>query len=143
SATAGDAHARVSWTVPGANGSPITGYTVTASPGGKAVTVAGDATTATITGLSNGTAYSFTVKATNAVGDSPASQASNEVTPKAPATAPSAPTGVSATAGDAQARVSWTAAGANGSPITGYTVTSVPGGKSVTVAGDATTATIT
>ncbi len=43
-------------------------------------------------------------------------------------TAPGAPTGVSASAGDTTATVSWTAPFDGGSPITGYTVTSSPGG---------------
>src|SRR5262249_52464586 len=62
-------------------------------------------------------------------------------TPVAAATVPGAPTGVSATAGSAQASVQWTAAAANGSPITGYTVTASPGGASVSVGGSATSAT--
>ena len=43
----------------------------------------GDATTCTVTGLTNGTAYTFTVIATNAVGDCPASTPPTPVTPAA------------------------------------------------------------
>jgi hypothetical protein len=53
------------------------------------------------------------------------SDLSNSVTP---ATLPGAPTGVSATAGNAAALVGWTAAASNGSPIGSYQVTSSPGG---------------
>ena len=80
------------------------------------------ATSATITGLTNGTSYTFTVTATNAVGTGPASASSNAVTPTAP-TAPGTPTGVTATAGNGSATVSWTAPSNGGSAITSYTVT--------------------
>ncbi|KGN32414.1 hypothetical protein N798_07485 [Knoellia flava TL1] len=142
-ATAGDTSATVSWTAPtNTGGAPITGYTVTASPGGKTATTTG-ATTATLTGLSNGTSYTFTVTATNSAGTSPTSTPSNTITPKAPVTAPSAPTAVTATAGDTSATVSWTApTNTGGAPITGYTVTASPGGKTATTTG-ATTATLT
>ena len=85
-ATAGDGQATLTWTAPTSDGdSPLTGYTVTASPGGQTATVSGDLTTAIVTGVTNGTAYTFTVKATNAVGTGPASAPSNSVTPSAKA----------------------------------------------------------
>src|SRR5207249_3454467 len=69
-AVAGDSKATVTWTAPTVTGgSPILSYTVTASPGGAtATTPNGTTTTATVTGLTNGTAYTFTVTATNLVG---------------------------------------------------------------------------
>lgn len=80
-ATAGDASASVAFTAPASDGgSAITGYTVTSSPGG--LTGTGTASPITVNGLTNGTAYTFTVTATNAVGTGPASAASNSVTPQ-------------------------------------------------------------
>jgi hypothetical protein len=124
-ATAGRLAATVSWTAPSSGGA--TSYIVTPYIGSTAqtpTTVTGNppATTATITGLQQGTAYTFTVQAANAQGKGTVSAASNSITPLAP-TAPSAPTGVSATPASAQAQVSWTAPAANGSAITGYTIT--------------------
>jgi hypothetical protein len=70
----------VSFTAPASDGgSPITGYTVTSSPAG--ITVNGTSSPITVTGLMNGIPYTFTVTATNSVGDSPASAPSSAVTP--------------------------------------------------------------
>ena len=74
-------------------------------------------TSKTFTGLTNGTAYTTSVAATNAVGTGPATT-SNAVTP---AGVPGVPGSVNATAGDQALTVTWTAAGANGSAVTGYT----------------------
>jgi len=127
SATATQGSATVTWTAPSPGTSPITSYTVTpyiGSTARPATTVTGSppATSATISGLTNGITYTFTVTATNAVGSGPASTASNPVTPSAP-TAPAAPASLAATPGNASAIVAWTAPAADGSPITSYTVT--------------------
>jgi hypothetical protein len=133
-AVAGDTQASVSWTAGSTGGSPITGYEVTASPGGQSCSTSG-ATSCTVTGLTNGQAYTFTVVATNVEGDSPSSSPSNSVTPAA-ATAPGMPTSVSGTRGDSKVSVAWTAPASNGgATITGYTVTSSPEDKTCITSG--------
>jgi hypothetical protein len=136
----GNAQATVSFTAPSSNGgSAITSYTATSSPGGLTGTVSqsGDGTI-TVTGLTNGTGYTFTVTATNAIGTSVASAASSSVTPLG---APSSPTITGVVSGDAQVAVSFTAPSSNGgSAITSYTATSSPGGftGAVSQSGDGT-----
>jgi hypothetical protein len=137
SAVGGNGQAVVSFTAPASNGgSTITSYTVTSSPGG--FTATGGSSPITVTGLSNGTAYTFTVIATNGVGNSSASSASNSVTP-AGGLVPTAPTNVSAVPGNTQATISFTGS-SFGSP-TSYTVTSSPGGFTATGAGSPLTVT--
>jgi len=113
--------ASVSWTAPNDNGSPITGYTMTwtsfSSPSTGTQSCAGSP--CTVTGLTNGTFYSFTVTATNSKGTGLASIASSA----APGSVPGIPTNVSATAGNAQATLTWTAPTSDGGPINGYWVT--------------------
>ena len=85
-ATAGDAAATVTVAAGSGAGNPADTYTVQASPGGATCTVASaSGGSCTVTGLTNGTAYTFTATATNAHGTSAASAASGAVTPR-PAT---------------------------------------------------------
>jgi len=82
----GNGSATISWSTPPSNGSLITSYTITPYINGAAQTstvVTGNppSTTAAVRGLSNGTAYTFTVAATNAVGTSPPSAPTGLVTP--------------------------------------------------------------
>jgi len=81
-ATGGNASATVTYTANATGGKAVSAYTATSSPG--SVTGTG-ASPITVSGLTNGTAYTFTVTATNANGTSTASAASNSVTPVVPA----------------------------------------------------------
>ncbi|MDA8202860.1 MAG: fibronectin type III domain-containing protein [Chloroflexi bacterium] len=137
SGTAGDSQVTLSWTTPASDGgSPITGYVVTPYVGTTAQathTYTSTATTQSVTGLTNGTAYTFTVAAKNAVGTGPDSVASSPVTPVAAPTVPGAPTGVSAsgflvyTGHDSKytytVDVAWTPADNGGAAITNYRIT--------------------
>jgi uncharacterized protein (TIGR02145 family) len=82
-ATSGDTEASVTFTAPtNDGGSTITSYTATSSPENITGTIAqAGSGTITVTGLTNGTVYTFTVTATNAIGTGAASAASNSVTP--------------------------------------------------------------
>jgi Fibronectin type III domain len=103
-ATAGNAQADVSWAAPATDGgSAVTNYIVTPYAGATAGTPkeVGNVLSTTVTGLTNGTAYTFKVKAKNAVGEGPESPPSNEVTPQPPpppnTTIDSGPTGTTVT----------------------------------------------
>lgn len=81
--TAGDASAVLHWTAPTSDGgSSLTGYLVTAYPAGTVHVVPANATSATVTGLRNGVATTFTVAAVNAAGVGTASAKSATVTPR-------------------------------------------------------------
>ena len=123
SATGGNGSAVVSWTAPDNGGSAITSYTVTPYIGSAAqtpVTVSGSppATSATVTGLTNGTSYTFTVSAANAVGIGQDSSPSNAVTPAVPP----AVTGVTPGSGASGVAVSVAPSATFSQPVTPSTV---------------------
>ena len=121
--TPGDGSATARWTAPPNNGSFITGFTVRTYRSTTLVRTdpaANGSTSLAVPGLSNGTAYTFTVTATNGVGEGPASAASAPVTPRA---LPGAPVIGTPEADDGSVTVRWSApASDGGSPLTGYTV---------------------
>lgn len=122
---AGVGQVGLSWNAPGADGgSPVTGYVITPYIGASArpsLTFHSDATTQIVTGLTNGTTYTFKVAAINVAGTGLASTSSNSVTP---VTVPDAPGPPSVAGGNSKVTVSWTAPAFNGgSAVTGYVVT--------------------
>jgi hypothetical protein len=135
-AAGGNSQASVTWTEPDSNGFPISLFTVISSPEGLVATTT-SSTNAYFTGLANGTAYTFTVTATNSLGESSSSVASNAVVPGAPGK----PWNVNAVGGNGKATVSWGDAATNGFTIDFYTVTSSPGG--ITSTTSATTTVLT
>lgn len=126
--TARDSAVEVYWTPPDTGTSTLTGYVISVYTSGSEVTTvdaAPSASSAIVSGLTNGTAYQFTVTAVDAVGDGPASPESVAVQP-APATAPTAPADLQAVPLDGQIQVSWSAPPDGGSAITGYSVSVSP-----------------
>lgn len=77
--SSGSGSASVSFTAPSDNGFAITSYTVTSNPGN--ITQTGSSSPINITGLTNGTSYTFTVTAFNINGAGPTSAASNAFAP--------------------------------------------------------------
>ncbi|KGN31179.1 fibronectin-binding protein [Knoellia sinensis KCTC 19936] len=135
--------ARVSWVAPAYDGGvTISNYKVRWT-GGSSGTLDCSSSPCTITGLTNGKDYTFTVVATNGVGDSPPSAPSGVVRPD---TKPEATIGVRMVSrGDGTLNVAWSPAPNKGSAITKYIVRLVPTGggsaRTVQAAGGATSAT--
>ncbi|HVC76579.1 MAG TPA: fibronectin type III domain-containing protein [Candidatus Micrarchaeaceae archaeon] len=135
-ATAGDAQVTLSWSPP-SSGAPIIQYRIIVAPGN--FRTATTSTTVLVTGLTNGTTYSFAVQALNAVGYGTAARAT--ATPHV--IPPTAPTNLAATSGPGtgQITLSWTPPTSNGSgdSIAHYTITVTPGGTTAQVDGQTTT----
>ena len=134
-ATAGSQSADVLWTAPsgpiGTGGQALNGFKVYKTTGGVESlvgTVGAGATSLHVTGLTDGSAYTFKVSASNASGEGAKSVASNQVTPSGVPGPPVNPTG---TPGDAQATLSFEPAAPNGSAVDDYRVVNVANGKVV------------
>jgi hypothetical protein len=125
-AVPGNQQATISFLPPLDNGgSPVTSYTVTSNPGG--MTASGPASPITVSGLTNGVSYTFTVVAANANGTSQPSTVSNAVTPMV--MVPDQPAAPVASASNQSAIVNIIPPSSDGgSPIISYTVTSNPDG---------------
>ena len=122
-AMAGDASATVSWQPPASPGSyPVTSYEVTSSPSGGTCLVA--VTRCEITDLTNGTSYTFTVRALSGAGWSVASAPSNAVTPSAEPPPPTTSITITGTRGSTKATVTGTTTGFGmGGMVTAHTRT--------------------
>jgi hypothetical protein len=146
SVSARDSAVEVYWSPPDTGAASVTGYVLDVDQGGSqqaTVSEPASATSATVTGLTNGTDYTFTVTADSDAGNSPASPSSVAVAPR-PATAPLAPLDLQAVAGNTQVSVAWSAPPDGGSAITGYTVSVTPADVGpVSVAAGSTVTTIT
>lgn len=115
-------------------GAPITGYTVTSSPGTRTCSpVTLEKPSCIVTGLTDGTPYTFAVRAQNSIGTSHPSKSSVPVTPAA--TVPARPAAPSVTAGNASVTASWTEPTTGGRPIKSYVVTSTTGAHSCSTKG--------
>lgn len=118
SATVSNGQVVLSWTAPTNNGGqPLTGYKISAS-NVDTITIDPDAVSYTVTGLTIGSAYTFSILATNSVGNS-AIDTFAQVTVSS---APSAPAAPSATVSGSSITASWNTPANNGSTITGYSV---------------------
>jgi hypothetical protein len=155
-ATAGDASATISWQAPSDPGSSaVLSYEVVASPGGATCSATAPDVSCTVPGLTNGSSYTFKVRARNGIGWSPLSTPTSAISPSgsdpapnppapAPQEPPSAPRNVSAIPGVESAIVSWVAPSSSGTfPVTSYEVTASPGEHSCLVSAPALTCTIT
>ena len=131
-AIAGDGQVELSWRVPTNNGgAAIIDYIIQYSANaGASWTTFNDgtstSTSATVTGLTNGQSYQFRASAVNSIGTGSTSNvapATPTVTVQSTITAPGIPTSLSATAGNGEITLTWTAPADNGnSPIIDYVI---------------------
>jgi len=118
-AVAGDGSAAVSWKAPADSGSfPVTDYQVTATPGGQSCLAKAPALTCMVSGLTNGTSYTFTVRGLNGAGWGTYSDPSNAVTPRG---TPEASILISGSRDGGSIRVSGTTSGLVGEQVTPWT----------------------
>ncbi len=136
SARAGNASATVPWKLP-ATEADVSGFEVVRQPGNVTTQASASARSINATGLANGTAYTFAVRALSPDGNSE-TVSSNTVTP---ATVPSAPSISSATPRRGSATLVWRKPAENGRPILGYQL--ISGARTLTVSASTLKATLT
>jgi len=126
SATVGSNQITLSWgQVVVSGGLPILGYTITSVPATTTTNLLAGNYSAVISGLTNGTAYTFSVTQSNSIGASPPSTVT--ATPLSPPGNPTKITIVSSPITSGSATISWTDPVSNGgSAITGYNITAYP-----------------
>jgi hypothetical protein len=133
-ATPGSGQVALAWQPAQASGTPVSGYEVEVSPppaGQLQITPVGAGTSHTVTGLANGTSYTFTVRAVSGRGDGPWSLGVTSVPAGKPAVfgAPHV-TALVGSGTSVAITVSWAQEADNGSPITGYTLDEYRAGSS-------------
>ena len=124
-ATAGNSSASVSFTPPLNNGgSPILNYIVTSNP--ENISSSGSNSPISVSGLTNGQSYTFTLVAVNSIGASVVSSVSNSIIPISSTPTvlpPTAPLNVEGISGTNLITLTWTAPTTDGgSPVTGYKI---------------------
>ena len=120
-ASPGDAEVTLTWEPPAEDGgSDVTGYEYQVDQGGWKDAGTADARSVVVSsGLENGQAYTFSLRAVNDIGPGPT--ATVDATPRATVTAPSAPRNLGASPGDAEVTLTWEPpANDGGSDVTGY-----------------------
>ena len=106
----------LSWSAAAANGEPILRYLLAYNGATQTITAA--ALAHTVSGLTNGVTYNFTLWAVNTVGAGAVATVAGT-----PLGAPGAPPTFAAAAGNGEAVLTWGAASGNGAAVTGYIVT--------------------
>lgn len=121
-ATGANTTASVTFTPGATGGAAVSTYTATSTP--SSITGSASSSPITVSGLTNGTGYTFTVTATNANGTSLASAASNSTIPATVPVAPTigtlSPTPQVAFGSTPTMSIAFTANGDGGAPITSY-----------------------
>nr|WP_238357169.1 fibronectin type III domain-containing protein [Kribbella italica] len=133
----GNGSVQVSWEAAAANGAAVTSYTLTWN--GGSVRLGPTARSRNVTGLTNGTGYTFTVRATNRVGTGPGSSTARLVPSGG---APDAPGNFQVTTSGSSLTLSWTRPDLKGNTLQGYDIAANPTGTGGgTAKGDSTTST--
>ena len=128
-----DGELQLTWGDPPNEGSAVTGFELQARGGGGSQKLGAGKNSFLWAGLSNGTQYSFTIRAVNDEGPGEFSSASDPVNPYGPPKPTSAPTAKTQNDGQlgGSVSVSWAPADDNGNAVTGYELDVLKNGSKV------------